>query len=341
MRDSVFFRSKAQSRSGSFTVLAVDVGGTKTNLALFETEGKVLSLMREATLVTKDFPAAIHCLRHFLAEAPMPERICLGVAGPVQNGKVKLTNVSWEIDADRLSSEMDNVPVFIINDLESTAYGLMGLKDSDMEVLNVGVAENKGNIGIIAPGTGLGEAGLFWDGQYHYPFATEGGHCDFAPRTTTHLQLYNYLHQRLGGHVSWERVVSGMGIMNIYQFLREVKEMVEPPELAAKMKEMDPAAAVSAHASDYPICSETMALFFSLLAAESANMALKFKATGGVFIGGGIIRKNLHHLNRTSFMKDFCSSGRLNQLLMEIPITIILNDKTALLGAAYYAILQE
>ncbi|HEY1008144.1 MAG TPA: glucokinase [Sphingobacteriaceae bacterium] len=340
MGKSVLFRSKAKDSLSSYTVLAVDVGGTKTNLALFRYEDNRLSLIREKTSVTKQFAGAINCLKDFLGD-DQPDRICLGVAGPVQDSRVLLTNVSWEIDANRLSAALDNIPVFLINDLEATAYGLMGLEEKDLEVLNPGAPGSKGNIGIIAPGTGLGEAGLFWDGTYHHPFATEGGHCDFSPRTTTHMQLYSHLHQQLGGHVSWERVVSGMGIVNIYEFLRDRKEMEEPAWLAEKMASMDRAAAVSLHAGDCAICSETMSLFFTFLAAESANMALKFKATGGVYIGGGIIRKNMQHLHRNTFMKEFCSSGRLNPLLKDIPITIILNDKTALLGAACYALLQE
>lgn len=340
MGNSVLFRSRTTDSGRSCNVLAVDVGGTKTNLALFRHENGRSVLIREKTSVTKDFPAASHCLKDFLGD-DLPDRICLGVAGPVQDGKVLLTNVSWEIDAHRLSESLNGIPVFLINDLEATAYGLMALEEKDLEVLNPGVAGSKGNIGIIAPGTGLGEAGLYWDGAYHHPFATEGGHCDFAPRTTTHMQLYNHLHQQLGGHVSWERVVSGMGIVNIYEFLRDKKEMVEPAWLAEKMQAGDRAATISAHAADCAICSETIALFFTFLAAESANMALKFKATGGVYIGGGIIRKNLQYLQRNVFIREFCSSGRLSSLLKDIPITMILNEKTALLGAACYAVLQE
>jgi glucokinase len=341
MVKSVLFRTKAKDSLGSYTVLAVDVGGTKTNLSLFRYDGSRLILLKEKTSVTRQFPAAINCLNEFLSDQPMPDRASLGVAGPVQDGKVVLTNVDWEIDAGQLSAKLNNIPVYLINDLEATAYGLMGLEEKDLEVLNPGDPDSVGNIGIIAPGTGLGEAGLFWDGQYHYPFATEGGHSDFSPRTTTHMQLYSHLHQQLGGHVSWERVISGMGIINIYEFLRDKKGMEEPGWLAEKMRQMDPAACISIHAADCPICSETIALFFTFLAAESANMALKFKATGGVYIGGGIIRKNMQYLNKNIFIKEFCSSGRMAPLLKDIPITIILNDKTALLGAAYYAILQE
>lgn len=341
MPKSVSFQRKSTDSISSCTVLAVDVGGTKTNLALYHYDGQELTILKEATSVTKQFSAAIHCLNDFLASHDLPDRVCLGVAGPVEDGKVLLTNVGWEIDAREISSHLNNTPVYIINDLESTAYGLMGLKDSDLVVLNEGAPGSKGNIAVIAPGTGLGEAGMYWDGQYHHPFASEGGHSDFGPRSTTHIQLYNYLHHKLGGHVSWERVVSGMGIDNIYDFLKEKKEMEEPAWLAEEMQGKDRPAIISAHAGDCPICSETMALFFSFLAIESANLVLKYKATGGLFIGGGIIRKNMQNLHKKAFMKDFCNSGRLSPLLEEVPVTIILNDKTALLGAAYYAILQD
>ena len=225
----------------------------------------------------------------------------------------------------------------LINDLQANAYGLSALKDSDFKTLTKG--ENvKGNAAIISPGTGLGEAGMYWDGSHYHPFATEGGHCSFSPSDELDMELWKNLNKEFG-HVSWERVVSGQGIYNIYQFLRTYRKAKEPKWLTAQFQTEDPAIAISTAAlqNKNAVCAETLHLFVKYLAVESAQLALKTKASGGIFIGGGIVPKIIDFIDKKEFYKNFINVGRLENLLKTIPVRIVLNDKTALMGAAYYA----
>jgi glucokinase len=319
------------------TLLAGDIGGTKTNMALYRYDGKTFSLLKENKVRTKDYTDLGKMIADFLSTDKTPDRMCFGVAGPVLNGKVRITNVPWGIDSSEISKLYNNIPVHLINDLETTAYGLAVLEEKDLHIVHEG-KHTAGNWGIIAPGTGLGEAGLYWDGTSAHPFPTEGGHCDFAPRTAPDLEMYSYL-QRKFGHVSWERLISGPGIFTIYEFLRDVKEMDVPAWLTEKMLAHDDASAlISEYAHDVPICAETMSMFMRYLATEAANLALKVKATAGIFIGGGIMPKNLKLLDAHIFIKWFHDFGRMQHVLEDIPVKIILNDKTALLGAAWYAV---
>ncbi|SFE44441.1 glucokinase [Chitinophaga sp. CF118] len=318
------------------TLLAGDIGGTKTNLALYNYDGKTFTLLKEDKYLSKDYNSLGKMLTDFLGDK-VPDRMCFGVAGPVLNGKVKITNVPWTIDSNEIAHLYNNIPVHLINDLETTAYGLAVLEEKDLHTIHKG-KHIPGNWGIIAPGTGLGEAGIYWDGKNAHPFPTEGGHCDFAPRTEPDLELFTYL-QRKFGHVSWERLISGPGIFTIYEFLRDLKEMDAPAWLTDKMLVHDDAPAlISENADTVPICAETMTLFLRYLAIEAANLALKVKATAGIFIGGGIMPKNLKLVDSHIFIKWFHDFGRMKHLLEDIPVKIILNDKTALLGAAWYAI---
>ena len=336
MQMPVLFTSKTPAVHQNLTLLAADIGATKSHLALFGAEASGLSVIQEFTYRTHDFPDASSMMRAFLSDGQSPGRICFGVAGPVQAGTVQLTNVGWHLDARELSRQWHQVPVYLINDLEATAYGLAALEEKDINLLDAVPQQGHGNIAVIAPGTGLGEAGLFWDGGRHHPFATEGGHTDFAPRSPTDVALYGYLQQQQE-HVSWESVLSGPGIHAIFRFLRDSQKREVPAWLAEEMRLQDPAAVISKNALKSPVCAETMELFFRYLAQEAANLTLKLKATGGLFSGGGIIRKNGHVLDKTAFRHNFCHKGRMQALLEEVPITLVLNDKTALLGAAYYA----
>lgn len=328
--------SQTHQQMEHHTLLVGDIGATKTNLALLHFNSNNYSVLKEQTFHTKDFADLQQMIQNFLSDGRKPEVVSLGAAGFVKEGKVSLTNIHWEIDATALSQYFDGAPVYIINDIEALAYGLGSLNENDTHTIQNGKDSDQGNIGIIAPGTGLGEAGLFWDGVHHHPFATEGGHCDFAPRVPIDIELYTYLQKKFG-HVSWERVISGPGIYSIFQFLRDKKEREEPSWLTEKLLVHNSPAVISEYATECAICAETMELFFRFLAYECANIALKMKATGGIYIGGGIVRQNLHLLDRHVFTKHFCSSGRLSDLLHEIPITIIANDKINLNGAAYYA----
>ena len=319
----------------SRTVLAGDIGGTKSNLAIFRFEGGSYSIMHEQRYYTKDYVGSGEMIAEFLHAHPVPDAMCFGVAGPVQNGKVQITNVPWEMDSREISRNNGNLPVHLINDLEATAYGIALLKKGDVDVLYEPENLLGGNLALIAPGTGLGEAGLYWDGNNYHPFATEGGHSDFGPGSRLDTELYFFLRKRFR-HVSWERVISGSGIHAIYEFLHLKKKSEIPLWLAEEMLVDDPAAVISRNAGSTDICREAMDMFAGYLAAEAANLALKLKATGGIYIGGGIVQKNRHLLNKHLFQKYFCSSGRMKDLLQTIPITVIVNDKIALSGAALY-----
>jgi len=332
------FLGNKKTSYGKGVILAADIGATKTNLAFFEIKNRQIALLKEKSYRTKDYNSFIEMILSFHRnKLPVIDRISLGVAGPVINGKVKGTNFPWEIDSEEIVRELGVHSVSLINDMEANAYGLALLKNKDFEILKEG-SQMSGNTVIISPGTGLGEAGLYWDGARYHPFATEGGHCDFSPRSVLDWELWQYLHQKYG-HVSWERVLSGPGICNIYQFLRGFRGKREPKWLYDKIQKDDAAAVITtcAYERSDSICIETLDLFTRFLAIESAQFALKTKATGGIYIGGGIVPKILRMINREVFYENFVQSGRMNPLLQHIPVKVILNEKTPLLGAAYYA----
>lgn len=324
------------------TLLAADIGGTKTNIALYRADPNGLISLKEKRYPSKDHSSFMEIVRDFtgiigdLTGGKMPERIAAAVAGPVVDGKSKLTNLPWILDSEAMGKEL-GVPVRFINDLEATAYGLAGLGKDEMATLATGDANAKGNIAIIAPGTGLGEAGLYWDGKHYHPFATEGGHSDFAPRTKTDVALFWFL-QKQYGHVSWERVVSGMGIRNIFHFLTEGRHEDIPEWLSQRLKDEDPAAVISEAAIKHEdlVCAETMELFVRYLATEASSLVLKLMATGGLFIAGGIPPKILPLLQTDSWEGNFDNNGRMHDLSDRVPIHVVLNDKMALQGAAWY-----
>jgi glucokinase len=330
------FISKTRKPFKNTTLLAGDIGATKSNLAVIRFNGESFTIIDQKIYHTKEFTDLQGMLKAFVPIDNQPEVISLGVAGPVQNDKVTLTNIPIDIDASVLSQQWDGIPVLLLNDIEATAFGLGTLKPEDTHTLHIGKEGTKGNMAIIAPEVGLGEAGLFWDGDSHYPYATEGGHCDFAPRTAFDFELYTFL-QKKYGHVSWERVISESGIYAIFQFLRDKKERDEPAWLAEKLLVHNPASVIGEYATACSICSETMELFFRYLAYESANVSLKHKASGGIYLGGNLLRHNIHLLDKHIFHRNFCSSGRLNSFLDAVPVHVLANDKIVILGAAYYA----
>lgn len=323
------------------TILAGDVGGTKTNLAIYHAATAGLATLAEQRYPSDQFSSIIDILKEFLAanhQHPI-HRICLGVAGPVLNGRVELTNIGWELDVADIRQQLHLEQVALINDLEATAYGLAALQPDDFITLHPGRENSNGNMAIIAPGTGLGEAGLYWNGRNHFPFPTEGGHTGFAPRTDADIALLRVLQQKYG-MVSWERVVSGPAIFDIYEFLRDQLSYEEPEWLnKALLHHDDDPAVISTAALNKaaPICVETMDFFVRYLAYESANLVLKLKATGGLFLGGGIPPKIAPLLQQESFYRHYLDSDRMQHLLETVPIRIIQNDKTALIGAGWYA----
>jgi glucokinase len=320
--------------------LAGDIGGTNTRLAFFEKEGNRLRPVAEATYHSREYPGLGPILQEFLKTHPgSADRVALGIAGPVREGRVETPNLPWQIDANHLADEVRCGPVALLNDLEANAHGIGSLGPDDFAVLNAGSPAAAGNAALISAGTGLGEAGLFWDGKRHRPFASEGGHCDFAPRTPLEAELAAHLDRRFG-HVSYERVLSGPGLHNIYQFLLE--RGGGPDELPALMKRLgvqDPSAAIAAAALDgqSELCGQALDLLISIYGAEAGNLALKVLATGGVFIGGGIAPKLLPRLRQPAFVEAFTAKGRMRPLLEAIPVRVILNESTALFGAARYA----
>lgn len=333
-----------QRRTGlgekGITVLAGDIGGTKTNLAFYVATETGLKILHTGRYPSAEYTSCTAILQQFLADnnCPAPDRISLGVAGPVLNGKVNLTNLEWDIDIKEVKGTMGVEAVFLLNDLESMAYGLAALTEEDLITIHAGNENSKGNMAIIAPGTGLGQAGLYWNGQNHFPFPTEGGHTDFSPRTDLDIELLKFL-QNEYGVVSWEKVVAGPAIVDIYRFLRDVKKREEPKWLKEALElEKNDSAVISGAAIEQKaaICVETMELFVRYLARESSNLVLKMKATGGLFLGGGIPPKIAPLLLQKQFMEDYMDCDRMQHLLENVPIRIIKNDKTGLIGAAYY-----
>ena len=322
-------------------VLAADIGGTKTNLGLFRCENENMEVIKESTYSSKEYTSFLQIVQAFLKEtgSEAPDRICIGVAGPVINYKVETTNLPWNLHGNALMNELQVKELALINDLEATAYGLSAVKEKDVKLLYPGKRKQEGNIAIIAPGTGLGEAALFWDGKFHHPFATEGGHCFFAPKTELDVELYFYL-QKTHGPVSWEHVVSGPAIFAVYEFLKNIKKMPETPEIAAQLKEgEDPSEVISKNGieENCPLCKKTMEIFSRNLAREATNLVLKMKATGGIFLGGGIPPKIIKLLEKPEFYQNFLETDRMEDLIETVPVSIILNSKTALKGAAYYS----
>jgi glucokinase len=250
--------------------------------------------------------------------------------------------LSWVVDAGELAGALGLKQVWLINDLEANAYGIPGLGAEDFVTLNAGEPDVTGNAAVLAAGTGLGEAGLFWDGSHYFPFATEGGHAEFAPRTDLDMELLRYLRGKLG-QVSWENVLSGPGLHNIYQFLRDTGRGQEPAWLAEECTHMDPPAVITRVALEgkSELCARALDLFVGYYGAEAANLGLKMLATAGVYVGGGIAPKILKKVQDGSFLKAFIGQGRMKHLLAAMPLRVITNDKTALIGAARCAAMRS
>ena len=336
MRVPVYFKHFNTEKRDA--VLAGDLGATKVNIALYQPGGTSLTPIRSRSFHSKDYASLTEIVREFTADESLPASVCMAVAGPVIKGKVKITNLDWQLDADQMQKDLKVKNLCFINDLEATGYGLAGLKADELSRLDNGDTSQPGNIAIIAPGTGLGEAGLYWDGEFYHPFATEGGHSAFASRTQIDFELYNWLGAQFK-YVCWEHVVSGPGIHHIFRFLTEEKKYPVPDWLTKEMEVNDPSAVISENAinGQDSVCNQTMDLFVRYLAAESSSLVLKYKATGGLFLGGGIPPKILPLLEKNKWQKLFVESDRMQNLLQQTPVHVILNDKTALQGAAYYA----
>jgi glucokinase len=324
-------------------ILAGDIGGTNARLAFFEPSNGHFSLVSASIFPSREYSGLDEIVAKFVDTANLrPSAACFGVAGPVRNGRVEASNLPWIIDGQRLSDELRLDKAVLINDLEANAWGISCLAPEDVVSLNQVKGTPIGNQAVISAGTGLGEAGMYWDGSQHHIFACEGGHSDFAPRNEIEMDLLRYLHGRFG-HVSYERIVAGPGLVNVFHFLRDTGRGVEPKWLSEEMTTSDPAAAISRAAIDGkdPLSEQAVDLFVSIYGAEAGNLALKLLATGGVYLGGGIAPKLLAKLAGPLFMQAFISKGRMQPLMESMPVKVITNDKTALLGAARCAMVKS
>ena len=321
-------------------ILAGDIGGTNTRLALFEKNKQGFRAGAEEKFSSSAFQSLPEIVRNFLGnKLHSIECACFGVAGPVQGRTANITNLSWNADIDSVTELLGHDRVRLINDLEANAYGLNELKETDFIILSDGDANPTGNRAIVSAGTGIGEAGILSKNNRLYPFATEGGHVDFAPRNELEIELLRYLLTKFE-RVSLERVVSGTGLQNIYEFLRDTRRAAEPGWLAEEIKASSNAGAIISQnglEAKAAICEQTLDIFVSLYGAEVGNFALKMLATGGVYVGGGIAPKILPKLMEKPFLDSFFSKGRMRELLELMPLRVVLNDNAALLGAAHYA----
>ncbi len=304
-------------------ILAGDIGGTNTRLALVDGDPR-------APVALEIYPSGDHAsleemVRAFLAAHPAGiAAACFGVAGPVRDGHVDVTNLVWPVDGASLAAAVGLERVLLLNDLEANAWGIPVLGLDDFHVLNEGRADARGNAAVCSAGTGLGEAGLYWDGESHHAFACEGGHADFAPLSDAQEGLREFL-AREYGHVSYERVCSGIGLVNIYRYLAGGCDLA-----AAEISRL-------ALAGTDGTAVAALDLMVEIYGAEAGNLALKLMATGGVYLGGGIPPRILPKLEAGSFMRAFTDKGRFVDLLAAVPVRVILNDRTALMGAALAA----
>jgi glucokinase len=333
-------------------LLAGDIGGTNTRLAAYSMQDKdgaglAPNLQAQSPIAEGRFPSGAHTsleaiVRGFVETHGLRvTHAGFGVAGPVVHGRVEVTNLPWVVDSAVLARTLDIGSVALINDLEAIAYGIPVLPPAAFAVLNAGAAGATGNAAIIAAGTGLGVAGLYWDGVTHRPVASEGGHADFGPRNALEIELLRYLLGRFP-RVSYERVLSGPGLVNLYQFLRDTGHGREQPAVAEAMEKGDDAAAITRAALDGSdaLCQQTLDLFVSIYGAAAGNIALTFKATGGLYVAGGIAPKIRPALEGPAFREAFLAKGRLQDLVETIPVRIVLDDEVGLLGAARAALLQ-
>jgi glucokinase len=317
-------------------ILAGDVGGTSTRLAAYEETGGALRAAVEQTYRSASYASLDDIVAHFVADHALhPTHACCGIAGPVHDGTVKTTNLPWFIEGARLARQLELPRFTLINDLEAMAWGVAALGPEDLETLNTGAPGAAGNAAVIAAGTGLGEAGLYWDGTEHRPFACEGGHVDFAPRDTLEIELLRYMMRKIG-RVSYERLASGQGLCNIYEYLCLAAGRREDPAVTEAMRGQDLAAAISQAALEHrsPVCVEALDMLVSIYGAEAGNVALKFMTYGGLYIGGGIAPKIIGKLHDGTFMRAYRAKGRMQPVVEAMPVHVIMNPNIGLLGAA-------
>jgi len=322
-------------------LLAGDIGGTKTNLAVFSPAAGPRAPLAEATFPSGRYPSLDALVSEFLAQIDIKiARASFGVAGPVVAGRATITNLPWKMDQVQLQEALNIPTVRLLNDLAAIAQAVPFLEPSDLHTLNKGQAVPDGALAVIAPGTGLGEAFLTWDGARYVIFPSEGGHADFAPTDPLQIGLHAYLLDRFD-HVSFEQVCSGRGLPNIYTYLRDSNYAEEPDWLAEQLatdRDPNPVIVQAALSGKSELCAATLDTFVSILGAEAGNLALKVLATGGIYLGGGIPPRILPALERPRFLQALTTKGRFSDLLARVPVHVILNPKSALLGAACHGL---
>src|SRR5580658_2610190 len=318
-------------------ILAGDVGGTKVHLALFDFTDGNLKHSRDKQFPAKEYSGLEAIVKEFVVSEKVTAA-CFGVPGPVRDGRLRLTNLPWTLDSRELARDLGIDYVFLINDLQANGYGIAELGPDQIYTLSEGDTSQVANRGLISAGTGLGEAFLVWDGRDYVPYPSEGGHSDYAPRNEDEIDLLRFLRQKYNGRISFERVVSGQGLTNVYEFLRDGKGIEEPLWLAERMRQEDPNAVIteSALKAKSELCEKTLDMFVSAYGAEAGNLALKVLSVGGLYVGGGIAPRILEKLKDGTFLKAFTDKGRLSQLLIHMPVRVILESRTALIGAAAY-----
>lgn len=334
-------------------LLAGDIGGTKTALAVYESNSGPTTPLVEATYPSADFPSLEAIVQKFCADQKLSSAeitaTTFGVAGPVVDGQATVTNLPWRMDSAKIAETLELPQVTLINDLVSVAMAIPDLPESDLHVINAGTPVEDGPIAVVAPGTGLGEAYLIHNGRHYQAFPSEGGHADFGPNSETEVELLRFLQQKFAqngqpAHISWERVCSGVGIPNIYAYFKSTGMADEDPDVMAQIAQGGSIAPIVFNAAlrdnPCPLCRGTLNTFIAILGSEAGNMALKVLSTGGLYLGGGIPPRILSALQKPIFMDAFLNKGRLSSILKDIPVHIILNPKAALFGAASHAFLQ-
>jgi glucokinase len=322
-------------------ILAADIGGTKVNLALFRQKDDQLELVDSAKFESRKYSGLEEILEEFCQEShPKIERAGFGVAGPVKDGKCDVTNLPWVVDVENLKKRLGLESIWLINDLAAMACAVPFLPDAELDVLQEGKPEEGGRVAVLAAGTGLGEAFLFPDQSGRYLILdSEGGHCDFSPRTALEIELLLFLTKKFG-RTSIERVLSGPGLHNIFQFLIERHSYEEPSWLTRELRENDPGVVITKYGIENksPACEKALEMFVSLYGAIAGNLALQLLTRGGLYIGGGIAPNILPLIKSGLFMESFYSKGRFKSFMREVPVKVILNDKASLIGVAHYAL---
>jgi glucokinase len=325
-------------------ILAREIGATRTRLAAYESESNTLNKVVEKIYMSQQEPGLADIISNFVKTEGIPvHSACFGAAGPVRRGRCKISNLAWTIDSLDLASLLKLKSVGLINDLEAFAYGIDGLESKDFVTLSAGTEDAVGNRAVISARTGLGVAGLYWDGFRHHPFACEGGHSSFAPSNEIEIELLQYLHQKYG-RVSCERVLSGPGIKNIYDFLSDTKKAEEPDWLHEQLRTAQDAPALISQVAlenKAAICDRTLSIFVGIYGSQTGDCALNFMSTGGIFIGGSIAAKIVPRMKDPIFMQSFLDKGRMQSLLQDVPVKIVLNDDSGILGAARYTLIRK